>query len=351
VASAKGKRKAAMLVMALDASTAAELLRPLPEQLVTEIAAELSYLDKTGFTPEQAERELAEELSTLVTADEAGGQGGFVEQILTGVLGREKLSQAIAQVDQMVKRRDPFMYVREAEVEDIAAVIEEESSQVAAMILAELPPRKSTALLPLLAEEVRLEAIQSLTEAQPVSALTRTRVASEIQSRLEAMKAEDEEAEPAADEPVEAKPKKRRESEEDRRARQFRKVAVLLRGLEKEARDVLSKGIAEKNAEAGEAVNRSMVLWEDIPLIADRPVQEVIRGIGAKTLAVAMAGADEAVVEKLRSNMSERASAMVDEESQLLSNPDEKEIEAAREEVLDMLRQMNAQGQVTFEDA
>ena len=40
-----GKRKAAMLLASLDAATAAELLKGQPQELVQEIAVELSHID------------------------------------------------------------------------------------------------------------------------------------------------------------------------------------------------------------------------------------------------------------------------------------------------------------------
>jgi flagellar motor switch protein FliG len=43
-----GKQKAAMLLMTLDAATAAELLKGIDPQVVQELAVELAYLDTTG---------------------------------------------------------------------------------------------------------------------------------------------------------------------------------------------------------------------------------------------------------------------------------------------------------------
>ena len=43
-----GKRKAAMLLAALDPATASELLKGQPQEVIQEIAMELSHLDATG---------------------------------------------------------------------------------------------------------------------------------------------------------------------------------------------------------------------------------------------------------------------------------------------------------------
>jgi flagellar motor switch protein FliG len=59
---------------------------------------------------------------------------------------------------------------------------------------------------------------------------------------------------------------------------------------------------------------------------------------------VALYGASEEIVQKIRSNISERAAATVDEEMSLMQEPLEKEILEAREEVVNPLREANEAG-------
>jgi flagellar motor switch protein FliG len=87
-----------------------------------------------------------------------------------------------------------------------------------------------------------------------------------------------------------------------------------------------------------------MITWEDIPSIADRSLQEALRTVESSKLAVALYGADEEIVQKIRSNISERAAAMLDEEISLMQEPLEKEILDAREEVVNPLRDANESG-------
>ena len=87
-----------------------------------------------------------------------------------------------------------------------------------------------------------------------------------------------------------------------------------------------------------------MITWEDILSIADRSMQEALRSVEPNRLAVALYGADEDIVQKIRSNISARAVAMLDEEISLMQEPLEKEILDAREEVVGPLRDANEQG-------
>ena len=91
-----------------------------------------------------------------------------------------------------------------------------------------------------------------------------------------------------------------------------------------------------------------MVLWEDIPQVTDRSMQEALRGIDSKKLALALVKADEIIIKKIRSNISERAAAAIDEETSLMSAPKKDDIEQSRNEVVKTLAEMNEKGQLNF---
>ena len=89
-----------------------------------------------------------------------------------------------------------------------------------------------------------------------------------------------------------------------------------------------------------------MVTWEDIPSIADRSLQESLRSVESSKLALAFYEADEEIVQKIRSNMSERLVAALDEEIALIQEPLEEEVLEAREEVVKPLRDANEEGKL-----
>jgi flagellar motor switch protein FliG len=128
----------------------------------------------------------------------------------------------------------------------------------------------------------------------------------------------------------------------------LRKVAVILRNLGKELRDGLVGAIQQKDGETAKMVSNLMIVWEDIPQVADKPLQEALRGIDARKLALALFKADERIVKKIRTNISERAAASVDEEASLMSSPKKDDVEKAREEIVNTLRQMNQKGELAF---
>ncbi len=128
----------------------------------------------------------------------------------------------------------------------------------------------------------------------------------------------------------------------------MRKVAVILRNLGKDLRDNLINAIKEKDAETGEMVSKLMIIWADIPIVADRPLQESVRAIDSRKMALALHKADEKIITKIRTNISERAVAALDEEASLMSSPKKEDIESAREEIVSILRERNEKGELSF---
>jgi flagellar motor switch protein FliG len=131
----------------------------------------------------------------------------------------------------------------------------------------------------------------------------------------------------------------------------LRRVALLLRGLALDFRKAMLEAIQQQDAETCRQIQRQMVDWEDLPVVDDRAVQEALRAVDARKLALAMVGADAAVNGKVRSNISERAAAMLEEETSLLTKPKPEDIAQAREAILQSLRELNEAGMLEFTEA
>jgi len=331
---AAGARKAALLLRNLDPDTAGELLGAAPPESVKQIATELASLGAAGQADGGSDP-AAEFLGLL------GGGGrrdlqSFVRDVVAGAVGREKSKEILGEVDRLVKGRDPFLPIRQADVALLAEALRGQHPQAAALVLMELEAEKSAALIPMLEESVRSEAVSRMILGQSVSPEARGRVAAMIRDRLQdlASRSETPAATAAAGTP-------------DAR---LRRVALLMRRLRRDLRDSLLEIIKRRNPDEARRVLDLMVTWEDLPVLSDASLQDILRTMDAGGLALALHGAEEAIARKIRSNISERAAAMVEEEISLMRRPKEEDIEAAREKILNELRQLNAAGELTFEE-
>jgi flagellar motor switch protein FliG len=326
-----GKQKAAMLLMSLDAATAAELIKDLDVNVVQELAVELAYLDATGFRNNQQSNEIAWQFCNGLQAKREFHIDNFLNELLKSSLGQDKAQNIQTQIQNLLYKRDPFLSIRSCDAQMIASVLGNEHPQAVAVVLSELPPRKSSEVISLLGEGIRLSAISRMAGCEAVTVEAKARIAEMVCQRLEAV-ASAGTGEVKVTRPEEA----------------LRKVAVILRNLGKEIRDGLLGAIRGKDNKTGEMIAELMIIWEDIPQITDRSLQTALRGIDTRKLALALNKTEEAIIKKIRANISERAAEALDEETSLMSAPKKEDIEQARNEIVQALREMNEKGELAF---
>jgi flagellar motor switch protein FliG len=337
---APNTRKAALLLASLDPGAAAELLKGVRPELLTEIASEMVRMEDTA--PTGADEHIRDFYVTLCKPRQAvASPQAFVKRMLESAVGKQRGEEVFGQARRMLDQRDPFLSIRDTPVEELAQALAGEHPQVAALVLMELTPEKSASLLLLLEERVRQEAVYRMTCGENVSPEARARIAAIVRNRLVALRK-------AAEAPG-AVASSSSPAATARLNAQRRKVALLLRGLSTELRDNLVKSIAQQDAEMASTLQNLMVLWDDVHLVGERNLQTVLRNLDARKLALALVGADAATTDKIRANISERARAMIDEETSLMKKPKADEIETARETILGYLRQLNASGELQFE--
>ncbi len=325
-----GKQKAAILLTCLDASIASELLSDLPPETVQEIAVEMAYVEATGTGSGRQSLEVAQQFCNSLQGDGGFHLNSFMQEMLRNTVGQTKAQEVQTQIKDLLRKRDPFISIRSADAKTIAAGLEGEHPQAAAVVLSELPAKRSSEVLGCLGEGIRFSAIARMASCEAISPEAKARIADMVSRRIESMA--DSGGEAAAATPEQS----------------LRKVAIILRNLGKDLRDGLLSVISEKDSDAGEKVSNLMIIWEDIPQVGDRSLQEGLRSVDTSKLALALFKADQVIIDKIKSNISERASATLDEEASLMSSPKKEDIESAREEIVEALREMNEKGELSF---
>ncbi len=327
------KQKAALLLTSLDVATVGELLKGVDPKTVQELAVELGYLDAAGHRNARQTAEIARQFySSLQT--QSGGSfhfKSFLREMLKSTVGEDKTKQIQQEIHDVLQKRDPFMAIRSTDVQSLSTVLETEHPQAVAVVLSELPPKKGSEILGRLQEGVRVSAISRMTTLSSVTAEAKARIAQMVSQRLATLSAGSQAA------GAQAAPEE-----------SLRKVAVIVRNLEKTVRDGVLEAIVQKDKDAGEKVMSLMVVWEDLPMVADKTLQQSLRGINEQQLALALYEAAEDVAKKIRSNISARASQMIDEEMSLMSTPKKDDIRAAREKIVAVLRDLNSKGELAF---
>ncbi|RKY06931.1 MAG: hypothetical protein DRP65_11080 [Planctomycetota bacterium] len=327
-----GKQKAALLLLSLDVATASELVKGLDHELVQELALEAAYLDAAGYRNSSQSVELAKQFCLSLQRKPEFELKNFLKEMLKSTVGEQKADQIQRQIGQLLQKRDPFIPIRSVDTNTLATVLEKEHPQAAAVVLSEMPTKKSSEILSRFHMTIQVTVVQRMVTCESMNPEAKGRIAQMVCKRLESVASTRQITSGAQPE------------------QSLRKVAVILRSLSKEPRDGLLNAIKEKDDQAGQKVSELMIVWEDIPQVADRSLQEALRGIEPQKLALALIKADEAISSKIKSNISERAVAAIEEETSLMSAPKAEDIDSARDEIVQVLRDINEKGELLFEE-
>lgn len=319
-----GKHKAALLLMSLDSDSASELLRDLPPIQIQEISVEMAKIHTQGAEGKKESKNVVNEFANSLMKDQNRGLNfrNFFSEVLPNVLDAKLASEVQEEVENIMEKKDPFAPIHSATNDELALALQNESLNAIAVLLSELSPRKAAQLLPLLDKDVCAQAVWYMANPTRMNIKIKNKIASVISKRLEGLEGaiiiDDKEV--------------------------LRDVAIMLSDVDLDLRNETLETIKTRDEDVGKMVRDLMITWQDIPTIADRTLQEVLRSVDTKILAVALYQAEEDLGEKIRSNISKRAVDMLDEEMALLMEPLETEINDAREEIIKPLRDFNEQG-------
>jgi flagellar motor switch protein FliG len=108
------------------------------------------------------------------------------------------------------------------------------------------------------------------------------------------------------------------------------------------------ESLDETSPELAEEVRKLMFVFEDLLLLDDRSIQQLIKEVEAKEVALALKGTSEDVQEKIFNNMSQRASAMMREDMTYMGPQRRRSIEEAQQKIVGIIRRLEEAGKIVI---
>jgi flagellar motor switch protein FliG len=113
----------------------------------------------------------------------------------------------------------------------------------------------------------------------------------------------------------------------------------------------LLQQIEEADGDLGIAIRNLMFVFDDMLLIDSFGIREVLTRVDKRVLTVALKGTSEKLRMHFFGNMSERGSAMLKEDMDVLGPIKIREVEAAQQEIIKIVRDLEAEGVVNLKGA
>lgn len=318
------RQKAAVIVRLLSSEGLKLSLSELSEDDQTELAAQIAEMK---LVDRNTLREVVEEFCTELEAVGLAFPGGL-EGALTLLDGQLSSSAAnrLRRLASGSSRADPWERISGLAPEVLLPVLEQESTEVGAVLLSKLSVAKAAELLGKLPGEKARRVAYAVSLTGNIAPETVLRIGLALAQQLDA-------APPKAFDqgPVE-------------------RVGAILNYSPAATRDTVLKGLEEEDQVFAEQVRKAIFTFTNIPARIDpRDIPKILRNVDQARLVVALAGAkgnDEKAAEFILTNMSQRMAQNLREEMANLGKVKDRDAEEAMGEVVNVIREMEGSGEI-----
>jgi len=320
-----GVRKAAILLVSLGEQASAEILKQFDEEEVQAIGREVARM---GSIPAEQAESVLEEFYQMTLAHDYMLKGGleYARKLLINAFGPEHAKKIL---DRVVKALGSevasFDALQKADPQQLAKFIHSEHPQTIALILSHLNPSQAAALLISLPPEMRADVALRMANLDQISPEIIGKIAGIIGSKLKALG------------------ELSRESYGGVRA-----VAEMFNRLDSvTSKEILDK-IEQQDANLVETIRHLMFVFEDMLLIDPNGIKEVLARVDRKLLTLALKGTSDELKKHFMDQMSKRGAEMLQEDMEALGPVKIKEVEAAQQQIIAIVRQLEAEGIISL---
>lgn len=316
-----GVRKAAILLVCLDRNRAGAVLKELDDEVVEAVSREIAHL--SGVTDEQRKSVLEEfhSMALARTYSEAGGLG-YARALLLQSLPPEEADRIMKQIERQYYAK-PFQFLEKAETENLLTFIQDEHPQTIALILAHLTPSQASEILVGLVDEKRVEVISRVARMEQTSPEVIKEVERGLEHRLSGLMADGLQ-----------------------RVGGVESVAEILNLTDRTTEKSILESLGEEDPDMVEQIRRLMFVFEDILLVNDRGIQSVLKEVETSDLTLALRTATDELKEKIFTNMSDRAVALIKEEMEYMGPVRLSDVEMAQQKIVDIVRRLEDSGEI-----
>jgi len=319
------QQKLAIFLVVIGPEAAANILKQFDDPEIETLCREISAL---SIIPETVQRQALEEFAGVVAQSAGSALGGlaYAQRTLEIAKGDYKASAIIGRVGPVGTSVEVIQEISEMEGRQIFNLIKNEQPQTISFILSYLDGQKAAEVFGLLGPELREEVIERLGTIESTSLELVGKIARNLGKHF------DSKTRPAF-----------------HRSGGVRAVADLLNQLEKDMSKNLLARLEERNAQLGEAIRKKLFSFEDLGRLQSADLQRVLREVDSSNLATSMKSASEGLREKIFSAISKRAAESLKEEIEMLGPVRLKNVEAAQDAIIQVVRRLEEEGQISLE--
>jgi flagellar motor switch protein FliG len=322
--SASQKLAAFLVVMGEDA--AADILKNFDDNERELVCAEMANLPLLDSNQQGA---VLQEFTEMAVEARSGISGSveFTRAVLEKSVGLFKAAEIIGRVGTARTSVATMQQIIDLDATSISNLIKEEDAQTIALVLSYLSSAKGSEVLMTLPDRQREIVVEKLAtlESTPIEVVETlgevlsAKVGEKVSRALNQTGGE-------------------------------KSAAAVLNAMSKEDRKKLLDNIDERQPDLVRSIRMKMFTFDDLQTLDVKTMQKIMREVDAGQLAIALKAATSTLREAMLGALSKRAAENVNEEIEgLPDNLSMRAIEAAQNGIIDVVRQLESEGEISLE--
>ncbi|MGM0702840.1 MAG: flagellar motor switch protein FliG [Pseudomonadota bacterium] len=318
-----GMRRSAILMLALDEDSAAEVFKFLPPKEIQQLSMEMAELGQVSHEDMQKVlQEFSDETEEFIALNLNSSE--HIRSVLTKALGSERATSLIEDVLESSSTSSGIDSLNLMEPSMVSELIRDEHPQIIATILVHLERHQAADVLELFDDKLRNDVvlrIATFSGVQPAALQELTEVLSGML-----------------------------DGQNLKRSKMggVRTAAEILNLMNTNQEETAIETVRAHSEDLAQKIIDEMFLFENLLDLDDRSIQLVLKEIDTNSLVVALKGAPDSLMEKFLRNMSRRAADLMREDMEARGPIRVSQVEAEQKAILQVVRRLADAGEIVL---
>ena len=321
--SMSGIRRSAILMLALDEDSAAEVFKYLGPKEIQELSMEMSAMSQISHEEmRQVMLDFHHETDEFIALNLNSSE--HIRTVLTKALGSERATSLIEDILENQGSSSGIDSLNLMEASMVAEMIRDEHPQIIATILVHLERHQAADVLELFEDKLRNDVvlrIATFSGVQPAALQELTEVLSGML-----------------------------DGQNLKRSKMggVRTAAEILNLMNSALEETAIETVRAHSEDLAQKIIDEMFLFENLMDLDDRSIQLLLKEIDSNSLVVALKGAPEELMEKFLRNMSRRAADLLREDMEARGPIRVSQVEAEQKAILQVVRRLADSGEIVL---
>ncbi len=316
-----GVMRSAILMLALGADEAAEVMKFLSPKEVQKLGSAMATLKSVGR--EQVETVVGEFLTEAELSSDFGHDSDeYIRSVLTKALGEDKASGLL---NRILQSRDSsgIESLKWMDAPTVSDFIKNEHPQIIATILVHLEPDQASEIIGYFPDRLRQDVmlrIATLDGVKPIALRELNDVMTKLLTGNENLKKQTMGG--------------------------IKVAANIMNFMSGDNEAIIMEGLKNYDDDMAQKIMDEMFVFDNIIDIDDKGIQIILREVQSEMLIVALKGTTDEMRDKIFKNMSSRAAEMMKEDLESKGPVKLSEVESQQKQILQIVRRLSDEGQI-----